>query len=168
MNSEDGPRRSASILNWRNQSAVRFDPWTAIEGVIERHVDVCLLVERIARVLHIVDRPLIVNPRRARSATYRRDVANRVGAVSADHPHRDAAAHVTIDDGLIIATVKIDANLLRFTRIESPRKIWSVVSRLENDIDNSITDAHDVELIVGIGSVNIGDSPQLRVVSIRN
>src|SRR5690242_5934074 len=123
MNPENRSHRSASILNWRDQRAVAFYPRAAIEGVIECHVDVRLLVERITGVLHIGDRPLIVNPRRARSATDGGDVANGVGTVSADDAHRDAAAHVSIDHSLIVATVQVDTDLLRLSRIESPREI---------------------------------------------
>src|SRR5258706_16309057 len=134
MNSQYWLDARSIVRQGRYQRSVGFHPRPAIEGVIERVVDVDLLVDSVLRVLHVLYGAGIVEPRRISLAAYCRLIDEGVGPVSADDSHRDALSHIPFDGCLVIAAVQIDADLLRFTQIEPPAEIGSPVSGLDANI----------------------------------
>src|SRR5258706_6551880 len=134
MNSQHWFDARPIIRQRRYQRSISLHPRAAIEGVIERVVDVDLLVDRVLRVLHVLYGAGIVEPRRISLAAHCRLIDEGVGPVSADDSHRDALSHISFDDSLVIAAVQIDADFLRFTQIEPPAEIGSPVSGLDANI----------------------------------
>src|SRR5882762_5803249 len=148
----------AIVRQRRYQLAVGADPRPAIERVVERVVDVDLLVDRILRVLHVLHCPGIVEPRRIPLASHGREIDEGVGAVATDDPYRNTPAHVSFDGSPVVAAVEIDANLFRFTQVEPPLEVGSAVPGLETNIHDSLAGAHHGRLIVGIGGMDVCDS----------
>src|ERR1700681_3125537 len=86
--------------------------------------------------------------------------------VPADDSYRDAASDIPFDRRPIVAAVQIDANLPGFARVESPREVRSVVSRLDPNINDPIPGTDHGRLIVGVCAVYVGYCPQLAVIAI--
>src|SRR6266699_1040616 len=159
MNSQYWLDARSLIRQRRYQRSISFHPRTAIEGVIERVVDVDLLVDGVLRVFHVLHCPGIVEPCRIPLASHGREIYEGVGSVAADDPHRNAPAHIPFDSSPVVSAVKIDADFFRFAQGESPLEVGRAVSGLETYINNSFAGADYGRLIVGIGRVDVGDSP---------
>ena len=111
--------------------------------MVERVVDVDLLINGIARVLHVVDSSRVIKPRRVSAAAHRRHVAKRVGAVAADNAHRNAASDRSRNCRTIASAVQVDSNLPGLSEGEPSREIRRIIPRLENDVDKSVPGARD-------------------------
>src|SRR6266550_6197150 len=151
--------RGAVVRQRRYQRAIGANPRAAIEGVVERVVDVDLLVDGVLRVFHVLHGPGIVEPRRIPLASDRREIDEGVGTVSPDDPHRNTPSHISFDSGPVVPAMQIDADLFRFTEVESPLEVGGAVPGLDTDIHDSLAGAHHRRLIVGISAVDVGDSP---------
>src|SRR5207253_4574507 len=86
--------------------------------------------------------------------------------VAADDAHWDTASHCPRHSCAIISAVQVDADLLRLAKVEPAREVGWRAAGLKHDIDEAISRSRYRQLIVGIGSVDVGHPPQLPVVSI--
>jgi len=134
--------------------------------VVERVVDIPLLVDRVLGVLHVLYGSRVVEPRRISLAPDRRQIDERVGAVAADDPDGDAASHTALNGRPIIPIMQVDADLLRLGEIEPTREIRSVVSRLQPHIHDPVASSDHGRLVVGVSGVNVGVAEQLVVIAI--
>src|SRR6266481_5254326 len=154
------------IRQRRYQLAVGANPRAAIEGVIERVVDVDLLVDGVLRVFHVLYCSGIVEAGRIPLASHGREIDEGVGSVAADDPHRNTPAHIPFDGSPVVSAVEINADFFRFTKVESPLEVGRTAPGLDANIHDSLAGAHYSRLIVGISAVYVGDSPQLVVITI--
>src|ERR1700682_2787242 len=159
MNSQHRLERSATVLLRRDQLAIRALPRPAIEGVIERVVDIDLLVDRVRRVHHVVYVSDVVEPRRISPASNDRIIDEDVVAVAADDPYGDAALDISFDGRAIVAPVQVDPDLLRLARVESPREIRRGASRLYANVHDPIARADHCRLVIRVGAVNVCNFP---------
>src|SRR5258706_12064624 len=166
MNSQYWLDARSIVRQGRYQRSISFHPGAAIEGVIERVVDVDLLVDSVLRVFHVLHCSGIVEQRRIPLASNSREIDEGVGSVAADDPHRNTPTHIPFDGSPVVSAMEINADFFRFTKVESPLEVGRAVSGLDANIHDSLAGAHYSRLIVGISAVYVGDSPQLVVITI--
>src|SRR6267154_2554488 len=152
MNPQYWTDRGAVIRQRRYQLAVGANPRAAIEGVVERVVDVDLLVDGVLRVFHVLHCSGIVEPRRIPLASHGREIDEGVGSVAADDPHRNTPAHIPFDGSPVVSAVEINADFFRFTKVESPLEVGRTVTGLDANIHDSLAGAHYSRLLVATES----------------
>src|SRR5438067_1726471 len=119
MEREHRTHRRAPIPDRCDEFAVGAHPRAAIEVVVERVIDVDSFIDGVARVLDVLHRAWVVEPRRIEPPAHPRLIGESVGAVPTNHSHRDAATDTSCYRRAIVPTMQVNANLFRLAAGET-------------------------------------------------
>ena len=167
MERQHRTHRRAAIPDRWDECAVRAHPGPSIEVVVECVIDVDSFIDGVARVLDVLHRSCVVEPRRIQPSAHPRLIGESVGAVPTNHSHRDAATDTSCYRRAIVPTMQVNANLFRLAAGETPREVWWVISRSQHDIDQAFARPRHRQVVICVSPMDVSDRPQLLVVAVR-